>query len=662
MKFIVDFIPIVNSVVLKEPYEFVVFRAGLYLELANLKELVDEYRTGTPEDASSQTKQAMYDVAQRCGMLSDVPLLAIPNDKSTTVTATELPESLSVDSFNAWVLELSVYLNVLQDRLFSSGLHILGNNPSEEEVNSYLNAYFGDKANDDILREVHAKVREQPKSSHGWLAEFLDQFVQLFGGQEAEVDETEHDSVVDEATSITQALLKSHEELSSLVTGLDGGYIKPKPGGDLLRDGPSVLPTGRNTHALDPYRMPSPGAWARGQRAAQEIIRQHRQANNGNYPETVAVTLWGLDAIKTRGESVAIVLELVGARPVKEGTGRIVRFDLVPIEELGRPRVDVLASLSGIFRDSFANIVDLLDDMFERAANADEPVAMNYIKKHADELAGEGITERTAARLFSNPPGDYGNMVNEVVGTGDWDESESLGEVWRGRNVFSYGRNEGTSTTSGTARPEVLDKLLSTTERIVQEIDSVEYGLSDIQEYYSGPGAMKKAAENRKSVDDSTGEKKKVTLSVIEAFGGGDDGSVPVKDVEEVLRMEYRSKLLNPKWRDAMLAQGSGGAYEVSQRMTAMIGWSATAQVDNFVFDQAAERYALDEEVAAKLQKSNPEAFKNVVRRLLEAAGRGMWDTDDDTLDKLRDLYADADDLIEQGGSIESSSILTQRK
>lgn len=165
--------------------------------------------------------------------------------------------------------------------------------------------------------------------------------------------------------------------------------------------------------------------------------------------------------------------------------------------------------------------------------------------------------------------------------------------------------------------------------------------------------ALKKAAENRKAVDSVTGERKKVALSVIEAFGGGssDGTKVPVRDVEDVLRLEYRSKLLNPKWRDAMIAQGSGGAYEVSQRMTAMVGWAATTKVDNFVFNEAAERYALDEEVAAKLQKSNPEAFKNVVRRLLEAAGRGMWETDEDTLDKLRNLYADADDLVERVAS-----------
>lgn len=283
--------------------------------------------------------------------------------------------------------------------------------------------------------------------------------------------------------------------------------------------------------------------------------------------------------------------------------------------------------------------------MFERCASADEPIDMNFIKKHAQELVQDGVKERAAARLFSNPPGDYGSMVNEVVGTGEWDDDASLGETWKGRNVYSYGRNNNAGEgSSATKSPEVLDKLLTTTERIVQEIDSVEYGLTDIQEYYANTGALKKAAENRK-----TG-KGKVSVSVIEAFGGtSDDAPVNVKDVEDVLRIEYRSKLLNPKWRDSMLSQGSGGAYEISQRMTAMIGWAATADVDNFVFDQAAERYTEDEGVAQQLQRSNPEAFKNVVRRLLEAAGRGMWNADDDTLQRLRDLYSDADDLIEQG-------------
>jgi magnesium chelatase subunit H len=162
---------------------------------------------------------------------------------------------------------------------------------------------------------------------------------------------------------------------------------------------------------------------------------------------------------------------------------------------------------------------------------------------------------------------------------------------------------------------------------------------------------LKKAAENMKA-NDKTNRTKTVAVSVVEAFGGTQGRSkIPVRDLDNVLRMEYRSKLLNPKWRDAMLRQGSGGAYEISQRMTAAVGWAATAKVDNFVFDQAAERYALDDDVSKKLQKANPEAFKNVVRRLLEANGRGMWSTDEETLQRLRDLYSDADDLVEQVGA-----------
>lgn len=631
-------------------------RSGLYLDLANLKELVDEYRTGEDREStdsiSFDIRATIWSTAHQSGMLNDIPPLAAGTDSSAVVDSAELPDAIDIKRFNEWVTELSDYLFVLQDRLFSSGLHVLGAEPSDEELKSYLNAYFGEELSDTdcdiVIAELHAT--KQQTSSGG----FLDGFMAFLGslmGTEDSTDEEDSNEPAKVAAKIVSLLSASTEEMDSICNCLDGGFVPAKPGGDLLRDGTSVLPTGKNIYALDPYRMPSATAWARGQRAAKETLRQHQEVNQGNYPETVAVTLWGLDAIKTRGESVAIVLALVGAEPIKEGTGRIVRFDLIPLERLSRPRVDVLASLSGIFRDSFANVVDLLDDMFERAAGADEPIEMNYIKKHSDELRADGV-ERPAARLFSNPPGDYGSMVNEVVGTGDWSESESLGETWTGRNAFSYGRSEGTGVgTAGTARPQVLDKLLETTERVVQEIDSVEYGLSDIQEYYANTGALKKAAENRKGIDSTTGKKKKVSVSIIEAFSGSADDDVQVQELEDVLRLEYRSKMLNPKWRDQMLKQGSGGAYEISQRMTAMVGWAATAEIDNFVFDQAAERYALDEDVAQQLQRSNPEAFKNVVRRLLEAQGRGMWTTDDDTLAKLRDLYADADDQIEMGGS-----------
>ena len=310
-------------------------RSGLYLDLAQLKELVTEYReivaSGDKEKNNSGLYQAIYDTASRCGMLSDLPLWANYEEKCDPITTTELPQSLSSDTFDCWVSELSTYLSILQERLFSSGLHVLGSVPTDSDLDSYLEAYYGDnKFPEDRRHEAITRARkaspDREKSAFVQLVEF---FYDLVAPIEHKDDKNEEEAMLDEATDIVSLLSRSNEEVESLLNGLDGGYILPKPGGDLLRDGPAVLPTGRNVHALDPYRMPSAGAWLRGQKAAEEIIRQHREGNDGEYPKTVAVTLWGLDAIKTRGESIAIVLSLVGARPVKEGTGRIVRTNYV---------------------------------------------------------------------------------------------------------------------------------------------------------------------------------------------------------------------------------------------------------------------------------------------------------------------------------------------
>ena len=433
----------------------------------------------------------------------------------------------------------------------------------------------------------------------------------------------------EERKEITRLLNQSTDELTNLLRGLNGEFIPPAPGGDLLRDGAGVLPTGRNIHALDPYRMPSPAAFARGKEIAKKIISQSLDENK-KYPETVAVLLWGLDAIKTKGESLGILLELVGAEPVKEGTGRIVRYDLKPLADVGHPRIDVLANLSGIFRDSFVNIIELLDDLFQRAAEIDEPEEMNFIRKHALILKAQGV-ENSSARLFSNPSGDFGSLVNDRVVDGNWESGEELGDTWESRNVFSYGRND-----KGQARPEVLQTLLKTSDRIIQEIDSVEYGLTDIQEYYANTGGLKKAAEKQSG--------KKVQASFVESFS---KDTTP-RNLDDLLRMEYRTKLLNPKWADAMANQGSGGAFEISQRMTALIGWGGTADFqDDWVYDQAAETYALDPEMAEKLRKANPEAFRNIVGRMLEASGRGLWQADGDKLDKLRKLYDLTDEELE---------------
>ena len=583
-------------------------RAGLYKELMALRDLIAEYREDTAKNYV--LKEAICKKVLDSGLEADCPFEEAR--KLGIAFSFETVGMFSADAFNRYLVKLYEYLQVVECRLFSSGLHVLGEPPNTEEMTSYLEAYFGDRLSQEQVQELVFEENEPPRRRGR-----REEEKEGFGG------------VFDEGLLVRDLLLQTTDELTNLLRGLNGEYILPAPGGDLLRDGAGVLPTGRNIHALDPYRMPSPAAYERGREIARKIIEKHLE-EHGNYPETVAVMLWGLDAIKTRGESIGILLELVGAEPLKEGTGRIVRYELKPLADVGHPRIDVLGNLSGIFRDSFVNIIELLDDLFVRAADADEPESENFIRKHALILQAQGV-QNYSARLFSNPAGDFGSLVNDRVVDGSWESGDELGKTWESRNVFSYGRKD-----KGEARPEVLTQLLQGCDRIIQEIDSVEYGLTDIQEYYANTGGLKKAAEKQRG--------KKVNTSFVESFS---QDTTP-RNLEDLLRLEYRTKLLNPKWANAMANQGSGGAYEISQRMTALIGWGGTADfTDGWVYDQAADTYALDQEMAQKLRQANPEAFRNIVGRMLEANGRGFWLPDADKLQQLRELYELTDEKIE---------------
>jgi magnesium chelatase subunit H len=580
-------------------------RAGLYKELVTLRELIAEYREAP--DKNDALKEAICKTIVDTGLEADCPF--VEARKLGIPFSPEHVRLFSGHAFDRYLLHLYEYLQVLETRLFSAGLHVLGQQPEVEELTSYLAAYFGEALSPDVIAAI---------ANGGDLSTLHKQF-------------DLNDSVprITEALQIRDLLLQCTDEMTNLLRGLNGEYISPAPGGDLLRDGPGVLPTGRNIHALDPYRMPSPAAYERGRAIARQLIAQHVQEHQ-TYPETIAVMLWGLDVIKTKGESLGILLELVGAEPIKEGTGRIVRYELKPLADLDHPRIDVLANLSGIFRDSFVNIIELLDDLFHRAATADEPDDQNFIRKHALALTAQGV-ENSSARLFSNPPGDFGSLVNDQVVAANWESGDELAKTWQGRNMFSYGKQD-----QGKARPDVLTTLLQTTDRIVQEIDSVEYGLTDIQEYYANTGALKRAAEQTQG--------RKVTASFVESFS---KDATP-RPLEDLLRMEYRTKLLNPKWAEAMAEQGSGGVYEISQRLTALIGWGGTADFqDQWVYNQSADTYALDSEMAEKLRRANPEAFRNIVGRMLEAHGRGLWQADAERLKTLQNLYELTDEALE---------------
>lgn len=559
-------------------------RAALYGQLDEMKSLVWEFNEAMQGSGSDERLEEIRE--------------SIEDKLVTSGLNVDLGIDASAQSTIEYIGEVSQYLKTLASRLFSSGLHVLGESPNAEQAAGFVEAILGDEPEAipeeeriPLAQAIVASVMDVAKTPgcEGW--------------SDLSMDKYGDEKVVEKAKGVVKKLQETGNELVNVIRGLNGEFIEALPGGDVLRDGVGVLPTGSNIHALDPYRLPSTGAFVTGRGIAERVIQAYRDANDGEYPETMAVPLWGLDNIKTKGESVGIVLGMLGARPVSDGTGRVVRFELIDLDELGRPRVDVLMNLSGIFRDSFEHVVFLLDDVCRKAAEAPESPELNFVKKHAMDMQAEDGEVDGGARLFSNPPADYGSMVNEQVADSTWESGDELADTYVNRNAYVYGRNS-----NGKRDKKTLQKMLSSTSRVVQQIDSVEYGLSDIQEYYANTGALLRAARKES-------KNEKVGASIVESFGAARDGGAgrEPKELEQVLRMELRTRLLNPKWAEKMLENGTGGAFEVSTRMTALVGWGGTAGYgDDFVFDQAAERYVLDKKNSEILRKTSPEAYRYV--------------------------------------------------
>lgn len=627
-------------------------RAGLYKELQALKDVLEEYRERPAADLEAA-------VLQKIDLLNlDVELARRDGEP-----------------FTDFVSRAYAYLRELEATLITDSLHVLGSAPPPEQQLTLViealkiprdgNPGLGDLALSVVAgravgegqaqagyaallsaaRRGDATALEQRDRVEAICAEFVRRAV-LAGeppdrAWQAATGMSEAGAAAlnlfltplsELGRGMLAALRDNTQELDFLLRGLAGHYIPAAPGGDLIRDGLAVLPTGRNIHSLDPFRVPSDSAYQRGVRIAEALIAAHRAEHDDAYPETIAQVLWGLDSIKTKGEAIGTILGLIGARPVKDGQGKVGRYALIPLAELGRPRIDVLMTASGIFRDTFAGTIDLLDRLVREAAEADEPEEQNFIRKHVLAMLAEGKSwEAATARVFTQAEGTYGTDVDDAIEGSAWEERQELEELFIKRNAYAFGGEKG-----GQAQPEVLRALLKTVGRVAQEIDSVEYGLTDMQHYYGYSGALKAAAER------ATGGP--VALSYVESF----TAETRVQNLEQVLRVEYRTKLLNPKWYEGMLKHGHNGAAEIASRFTYMLGWSATTDaVDHWVYDQAAATFVLDDEMRQRLEAANPEAARNAVGRLLEANSRGLWQTDEGTLERLHELHADLEDRLE---------------
>ena len=529
------------------------------------------------------------------------------------------------------VFELYEQLQEIEQRLIPTGLHVFGRASSAGEqidlfkmVASFDRPEFGMRA---LPAEVvDAAVRE-------FIGQGSDAAVRLLEAHGLKADLARP---VFEVLENVRAKLQTNNEIDSLIRALRGEFIEPGPGADIIQN-PDVLPTGRNTHAINPYSVPSAVAFARGEVVATSLLERYRN-EHGRYPEAMALVLWGLDNIKTQGEGVAQALWLLGVRPVRDTLNRTTSVAAIPLAELGRPRIDVVMTVSGIFRDLFSPTVQLLDKAVRLVAQLDEPLKQNYVRKHVLEQIDQERCEPDDAtvRVFSNAPGNYGTNVNFMVMDSSWEREETLGDLFVTRKCFAYGRDSRGRAFEGREARVAMDRALSRVEATYQNIDTFEIGLTDVDHYFEYLGGVSKAVEKR--------ARARPAIYLSDSLSR----EVKIRTLEETVRLETRTKTLNPKWYEGMLKHGFRGVAEIENHVSNTFGWSATADaVDDWIYAEVANTFLFDETMLERLRELNPHSAHALAQRLLEANGRGYWDADSAVLEKLRDISRSLEDQLE---------------
>jgi magnesium chelatase subunit H len=433
-------------------------------------------------------------------------------------------------------------------------------------------------------------------------------------------------------------LLAEDHELPAILQALDGRFVRPVPGGDLLRQ-PAILPTGRNLHGFDPFRLPSAFAVADGAKQAARLLERH-MADGNKLPETVALVLWGTDNLKSEGGPIAQVLALIGARPRFDSYGRLAGAELISLEELGRPRIDVAVTLSGIFRDLLPLQTRLLAEACFLAASADEPLEMNYLRRNAlAHMAKHGCDLETASlRVFSNADGAYGSNVNQLIDSGCWDDEDELAETYTKRKCFAYGRSG-----KPVRQAELLGSVLEGVELAYQNLESVELGVTTVDHYFDNLGGISRAVAKAKGQRTTDG-----APPVPVYIGDQTRGSGTVRSLGEQVALETRTRMLNPKWYEGMLEHGYEGVRQIEAHVTNTMGWSATTgQVAPWVYREITQTFVLDPAMRERLAALNPKASAKVANRLLEAYERQYWEPDAATLEALRESCEDLEDRLE---------------
>ncbi|MET9735229.1 cobaltochelatase subunit CobN [Streptomyces sp. NPDC006458] len=645
-------------------------RADTYGDLAKLEQLLDEY-----------------------ALVSDLDPTKAPAVRAqiwTLVKAAELHHDLHVDDqpdeddFDEFVMHIDGYLCEIKDVQIRDGLHILGGGPvGEPRVNLVLavlraSQVWGGKANalpglraslaahfglveKELLAEPGAPVKvpleltdlvEGPARTASDAIDLLEQLCRRIAeGMEArdwaaaagpelarEVLGAELPSVVEvlefASTEVVPRLARTTDEIGHILRALDGGYVPAGPSGSPTRGLVNVLPTGRNFYSVDPKAIPSRLSWEVGQSLADSLVQRY-VSDNGEYPKSVGLTVWGTSAMRTQGDDIAEILALLGCRPVwDDASRRVTGFEVIGLAELGRPRIDVTVRISGFFRDAFPHVVGLLDDAVRAVAELDEPADANFVKAHADEDTAEhGDRRRATARIFGSKPGAYGAGLLPLIDARNWRSDADLAEVYAVWGGYAYGRG-----LNGQAARGDMETAFRRIAVAAKNVDTREHDLVDADDYFQYHGGMVAMVRH-------------LTGANPEAYVG--DSAVPdqvrTRTLGEETHRVFRARVVNPRWMSAMRRHGYKGAFEMAATVDYLFGYDATAGVvDDWMYEKLSAEYVFDPENQEFMRQSNPWALRGITERLLEAADRGLWaEPDQETLDRLRATYLELEGDLE---------------
>ncbi|MCL1904522.1 MAG: cobaltochelatase subunit CobN [Methanomassiliicoccaceae archaeon] len=636
-------------------------RAESYDDLAEIEALVQEYlrsRSADQKDKCGSLVNTIFDKCMKTSLLDDIGLT----------------QHSDLEDLENKIETLYDYICSIKDNVIKDGLHILGSPPAGERMNEMIysltrirngNVLSLRQAVADVMKIDLANAMNAPSemSSDGTLnGELIDRVdersMELIRRMDslsfkkddcvrAAEKDTGHSDDLDSVIglicdTVVPMLKRTNEEISNVIRSLDGEYILPGPSGCPTRGNVHLLPTGRNFYSIDPAGIPTRSSWETGQKMADLMIQRHVK-ENGTYPKQVGIVVWATDTMKTGGDDIAYILWLLGVRPVWSASGSsVIDMEIISTDELKRPRIDVTLRISGLFRDSFPNLIEMIDDAIAKISELDESEEDNYLLKNlrkdiADSIA-EGLDPITAKkkariRIFGDPPGTYGGGVDALIETSAWKDRNDLADAYIEWGGYGYGRGM-----RGEDVKDFFRKRLSGIDVTVKNHESRELDAFDNDDDYIFLGGMNAAVESGSG---------KQPLSMI---GDSSDPERPsARTLQEEGKFIFRSRVLNPKWIEGLKRHGYRGVQEISNLVEYSFGWDSTSDaMEDWMYQSMADHFLFNGDNKQWIEDNNPDALRKITSRLLEAIERGMWNASDETTERLRSLFLGSEDILEK--------------